>query len=54
MGAGQIAATDETLTIEPPSPSAIRVPISAASRNGPEVTASTLSHNASLTWSRLG
>ena len=54
-GSGRIAAIEETLMIAPPSPAAIFVPTSAASRNGPlRLIASTLSKSASSMASRLG
>ena len=52
---GRSAAVDDTLMIEPPSPSAMRVPTSAVRRKGPlRFTSSTLSYSASDTSARLG
>src|SRR3954451_1291235 len=54
-GCGRIAPTDEMFTIDPPSPSAMRSPISAVRRNGPlKFTATTLSNSPSSSPERLG
>src|SRR5258708_7220685 len=51
----RITPAVDTLMIEPPAPAFIRVPNSAASRNGPfALTACVLSYSASVTDARSG